>query len=609
MKRTVHFLFSTLILSLSFFYGLTIFSCRKADIVPQEQAALNNAVLTQRFFNHPATIDTSVSRVINILRAQPALIPSFIGLNGWAVWDKAVIYHQQKNNMRIDSASDKDYDMVLIPIVKDSSKQVKAMLACGVAKNGSVLIRLVKAADYKWFDAHSALTGLNGRELSVFFMRLDQLVFGHKRFTINDSTLFKHADNKFAIGIQLESVNSVTTQNRLDEASSNLKYVSVCSSVSTTEAIPVKNGQLFGCPPDRPCVQYETHNVLQCIWVWLSPDDPLTDSGGGIGIPLPGGSGPGSDGSNPFPFGQGYFDPCDPNLPAPPAGSVYPPCNQATLMPWEPDGLTTGNEFYILTQADQKIWDEINAEDAAADLALSSPKDCQGTNRTGNIQWAGTLEHWMIMIDYVIRNPLAGQIEYQIPNAGIKNGRPGYADIVNTSSGDMFEIKPPGQATPGKDEVAKYVAMAAIGCPRLPGLPMWHQGTDYATRFLPNPRNPLKQIKVTSTTPGVIIYEDVPGGNPVPLVIPMSVLDKIKSLVEKLKNTPQTIEVAIAQFLNDPANADLVSTIKTAAISTGVAIIVGTIIEDFLTAGIGIADDWASFMLAMRIIKFAVRLP
>ncbi len=236
-------------------------------------------------------------------------------------------------------------------------------------------------------------------------------------------------------------------------------------------------------------------------------------------------------------------------------------------------------------------------------------KDCQGTNRSGNMAWPGTLEHWMIMIDYVIKNPLSGQIEYQIPNAGIKNGRLGYADIVNTSTGDMFEIKPPTQASAGQLEVARYVAMAAIECPRPPGLPIWHQGTNYATRFLPNPRNPSKQIKASSITPGVIIYEDVPGGNPLPLLIPMYVLEKIKSLVEKLKNTPQTIEVAIAQFLNDPANADLVSTIKTAAISTGVAIIVGTIIEDFLTAGIGIADDWASFALAMRIIKFAIKLP
>jgi len=45
-------------------------------------------------------------------------------------------------------------------------------------------------------------------------------------------------------------------------------------------------------------------------------------------------------------------------------------------------------------------------------------------------------------------------------------------------------------------------------------------------------------------------------------------------------------------------NPDLVTYIKGAAIGAGVAIIVSTIIEDFLTLGAGIADDWlASHLL------------
>ncbi len=41
---------------------------------------------------------------------------------------------------------------------------------------------------------------------------------------------------------------------------------------------------------------------------------------------------------------------------------------------------------------------------------------------------------------------------------------------------------------------------------------------------------------------------------------------------------------------------------------TTFAIIVGTILEDIITAGAGIADDWACFTLAYRIIRFAIKL-
>jgi hypothetical protein len=52
----------------------------------------------------------------------------------------------------------------------------------------------------------------------------------------------------------------------------------------------------------------------------------------------------------------------------------------------------------------------------------------------------------------------------------------------------------------------------------------------------------------------------------------------------------------------------LVTYIKTAAIGAGVAIVVGTILEDIITAGAGIADDWACFVLSYRIIRFALTL-
>ena len=52
-------------------------------------------------------------------------------------------------------------------------------------------------------------------------------------------------------------------------------------------------------------------------------------------------------------------------------------------------------------------------------------------------------------------------------------------------------------------------------------------------------------------------------------------------------------------------NPDLVNYIKSAAVGAGVAVVVGTILEDFLTLGGGIADDLPCFILAYRIVRFA----
>lgn len=62
----------------------------------------------------------------------------------------------------------------------------------------------------------------------------------------------------------------------------------------------------------------------------------------------------------------------------------------------------------------------------------------------------------------------------------------------------------------------------------------------------------------------------------------------------------------MAQYLRE--SRDLVNFTKGAAFTAVVAIIVGTIIEDFLNLGAGIADDWASFWMAYKIVRFAWKL-
>lgn len=88
--------------------------------------------------------------------------------------------------------------------------------------------------------------------------------------------------------------------------------------------------------------------------------------------------------------------------------------------------------------------------------------------------------------------------------------------------------------------------------------------------------------------------------------MPVSVVDKLKHLIDRLKQNFDKADIIIAEYLRQ--NPELVNYLKTAAIGAGVAIVVGTILEDVITAGAGIADDWACFVLSYRIIRFAAAL-
>jgi len=127
------------------------------------------------------------------------------------------------------------------------------------------------------------------------------------------------------------------------------------------------------------------------------------------------------------------------------------------------------------------------------------------------------------------------------------------------------------------------------------------------TTFIPS-GIPDKYLVAQLAAPGVILYSYVTTTNPVPVpvLVPSSVEDKFKQLIERLKQNQPNQDKIISEFLHD--NPALLAFIKATAIGAGVAILVATLVEDILTGGIGILDDWASFVLARRIIRFALAL-
>ncbi len=266
---------------------------------------------------------------------------------------------------------------------------------------------------------------------------------------------------------------------------------------------------------------------------------------------------------------------------------------------------------YQLTDRDREILEEIQREDDEADAAyLNNP--CGSTLRYGNLAWKGPLEHVMIQIDYIYQNKMYGEREYKIPFSGSGGQKPGYADIVNTLTNEIFEIKPddPTRIAEGRAEVQNYVTKANLFCPILNASisPIWRKGFGYQPRYINFPKNPTLSIVTKLQEPGVIVYDYV-SRNPAtqPIVIPQDIADKLKRfLQEAAKNLNGLTPEKIVEFLQK--NPEVVDYIKFAAVGAGVSIIVGTIVEDFLTAGVGVADDVQCFLLGYKLIRIAWKL-
>lgn len=274
---------------------------------------------------------------------------------------------------------------------------------------------------------------------------------------------------------------------------------------------------------------------------------------------------------------------------------------------------------YTLTAHEKDVFDQLDQEDQVSD-AQHANSDCQGTKRSGNIAFQGNKEHWIIQLDYISTYPADGEREFAIPNASLADpSKRGYADIVNLSNGNMFEIKPNNQpgTQAGQTEVANYIAKANVHYTNtLPTGVVWNTGTAYnntmsnglglnVPKYFPMNNGQGQYLEATLAAPGVIGYQYINvNPTPNPIVVPQSVLDKFKELTKRLKGNFSNFKPILAEYMKQ--NPELLTYIKGAAIGAGVAIVVGTILEDVITAGAGIADDWASFVLAYRIVRFAV---
>jgi hypothetical protein len=567
-------------------------SCTKINTDVPGKLALTDAEVTQRFFNMPANTPVAVRRAVDEMKKRNSqstdFVKTFVKKNGYPLWDKATVAAGTGTATKSNSSSaiQEGDTLVVIPVLQDSSSVVKSFI--NITLNGEVSLAFYRGGDYSVYSYDDVPEdSINADKAAIQMMWLNYKVFGATKFIVNDDKLFMDGAAVYTGPhpriVKIDPPTTPVLQGRF-------LMVQICNQIPTIQGCSCWHHDITQCTCTIPnCCWRQS-----CWYIYFPPyDDSPGGSGGGSGDPTGGGDG-GSGGGFPCASSQGrtisIADPCGGSNPPPIVPMLPYVCN------------------YQLTQHESDIWDQLDEEDAVANNNQNN--ECRGTNRSGNVNFQGTKEHWLLQLDYLMKNPTYGEAEYAIPGASIANpANKGFADMVNTYNGNIFEIKPdnPQGILNGSAEVQNYVAKANISCSgNLPFGTTWNNGIGYELTYLPT-TTPNRYLQARQMAPGVVGYEYVNlSSNPIPsaYVIPETMLDKIKQLVERLKNNAANAKNIISEYMRQ--HPELLTYIKSAAIGAGVAIIVGTILEDIVTAGAGIVDDLASFALAYKIIRFAI---
>lgn len=579
-------------ISLLVLVAATIYaSCRKTDSQFERTAADNTkADLTARFFTAKPGTHIAATRVLEEIRQRDNnlhFISDFALTNGLAQWDKAIVTlpendpsHNFGNNVQNGDT------IVYIPLVLTNTQYTNGFIRAVL--NDTISISNWVAGDYRYFPVSAAAGETSRNQYASMIMLMDNQVFGATKFKLTDSSLLLPAGSAATGHERLAKITSIDTV-----SGSNL-----CTGTIYTVSWLVQDAANCSCTngassPGGHCSDWQTGCAACSNTVSITIQVGDGGCGGGVSTP-PSPTNPtgGSSGGtwNTGPVGGG--------------GSGGGPVGWVPIVLFEPYECT-----YQMTPHEISIFNQLDQEDAEADLQYHN-LDCKGTKMSGgNIAYSGTLQHWIIQLDYMSKNPAFGEREFAIPHSGT-NAR-GYADIANLLNGNIFEIKPDdaNYYVSGINEVSNYVAKANTYCTStLPPGVVWNRGSVYPTTYLPT-HLPNRYLKARLMAPGLIgySYENTANPpNPPPIAIPASILDKLRTLIKRLKQNIADADRIISEFLQQ--HPEVVTFIKAMAVGAGVAIIVGTLVEDVITAGAGILDDWASFQLAYRIIRFGLAL-
>ncbi len=193
----------------------------------------------------------------------------------------------------------------------------------------------------------------------------------------------------------------------------------------------------------------------------------------------------------------------------------------------------------------------------------------------------GLIAHHIIQNKYrLLYGGSRVETEYAIPKSSVA-GNQGYADIVNFTSNEIFEIKSTNGETQGAKEVELYVCRGNEIC--RPASGNWRKGTVFPSFKFIWPLDPSKEIDVRkSDYDGVISYvireksnlnvKPAPEYEPIPPATHQRIQDLIKRILKE-KPTELEQERMIRVFLAGLSTAGIYALVTTGVVGDMLAVV------------------------------------
>jgi hypothetical protein len=288
-------------------------SCRKNDLPIAEKTGLSTET---RFINSHRSNDPAEKAIVEYVKrinTQTPFIEETIKRIGYPYWDKTVKHTARSSASLVstfgtrkthDIGESGNVDIYYVPFVRDSQNYVNASMVIRTTHTDTSISYLCDW-QYRTLPNNQQQVKDSAEYLSVFFMVLDNKVFGHTQFKIIDQTLFRTGQNT-PIEITLN------TQTKNPGSHTLSAYVEFCQDVTVSYAQGqcwyVANNRTCGNAPEGTCdicggplcMSIGTSTYTYCWGEWV-------DSGGSSGT---GGGDIGGSDTGPVPP-----DPCDPTPP------------------------------------------------------------------------------------------------------------------------------------------------------------------------------------------------------------------------------------------------------------------------------------------------------
>lgn len=320
---------------------ITVISCRKTD-QPEGSTDITNFV-ENKFFNTNRTSDLTEQSLVRFIMRENnknKFVEKAVSQIGYPRWDKIVKSENSKSNS-FKGSSDSLLVSYYLPFVRDSQNYVNATM---IIHAGIFDTTFSYICDWQYNQIQNSNSNItdSAEYYAVFFMCLDNRVFGYNKFTITDTTLFNNGQNT-PLFVTLDSTIQSSKSNTLIAIDHcwqvTVIYQVPCISVKpASKASRIEIG--FACFTQT----YQTY----CWTEYINTNDGQTGAGGSTG------GGGGNYGLPPSCNGSTTVSKV--NTQTLPCGSGWTPIYPGTEAVYNPSlGAALFDNFFVSSSDQEKI--------------------------------------------------------------------------------------------------------------------------------------------------------------------------------------------------------------------------------------------------------------